>query len=189
MDQTYVAVAVAPLTENAPFLYGKVPGAILSSYFNELDNFFSNSLLANYSIDGVTPTRVSDVFEYTIAPGVVINQYGTITVTASTPVITELTFTATDENLNTATTTGMFGFLNAPTTIIDAGLTDFGSRGADIIKGGADSTIIGENTGTLSFLATNGVTLPILPRSGFGSNLIVSTEGAAQSMVTTRPSN
>jgi hypothetical protein len=179
VDQTYKPVDDIPLTETGPFIYGHGPKEGVLSYNNELDNFFSNSLLATYNITGVTPTLVSGVLEYTVAPGVIINQYGTITVTTSKPIIEQLNITATDQNGNIATTTGIFGFLDAQTKIVDPGATKAASPGADIIKGGAGSTIIGEDTGTYTVP-------PIIPGTAlanqtfsYGSNLIVSTEGGA----------
>jgi hypothetical protein len=168
-----------------PFVYGEGAGTLHTGlYYNELDNFFSNSLLATYQISGVassadsltpgTPTAI----QYDIAPGVIIDQYGTISVdaTVTTPTLISLTITGTDQQGATASINQFFGFLNAPITVIADGGTTVGAigSGANIITGGVGSTLIGESMSSPILTISNSNSTPFI-----GSNLIVDTAGKA----------
>ena len=168
--------------QTAPFVYGE--GTTHSGlYYNELDNFFSNSLLATYKISGIgsspdsltpgTPTAI----QYDIAPGVIIDQFGTISVEATAaPTLTSLTVTGTDQQGATASITEFFGFLHAPITVIADGETTVAKigSGANIISGGLNSTLIGESHSSPILTISNTNSSPSI-----GSNLIVDTAGKA----------
>ncbi|MBX9805531.1 MAG: hypothetical protein K2Y18_07250 [Alphaproteobacteria bacterium] len=168
---TYIPVAALPLIEitpvtpshGQPFVYGNGPlnmTGVTTPYYNELDNYFSNSLFATYTVTG-------------LPSGVTIDPWGSITVTTTTPVFAPLTITATDDHGGTATSDPLlFGFLNAPVLEVPDGATrqspDFTSN--NIYVGGLNSTIIGIKD-----------TLLIGPNQGgttnIASNMIINTEG------------
>ena len=184
---TYQAVTNLAVAPTQPLLYGEGPNNVVGPYYNELDNFFNNSLFATYA---VSPPA-----------GVNIDSYGTITVTTTTPWIVPLTITAsaTDQqhnNPSSATTTLDFGFLDAPLETSSQG-TLAGAYSSNILEGTQSSgqtligngaytpapTLIGggadtgDNTSTtdganLTIQAVAGTTAPSTS-SSYGSNLIV----------------
>jgi len=109
-----------------------------------------------------------------LAPGVAIDQFGTITVDATTPTFAELTITATDQHGLTATTQQFFGFLNAPMTVVGDGGTTINAINAatspsNIISGGSSSELIGEGRSNKTIITSGD--------QSYGSNLIVGTKG------------
>jgi hypothetical protein len=165
-----------------PFLYGEGPYDLNRNvvnqgpYYNELDNFFTNSLFATYSVSGTGVTPIPDPSNpnyYVLAPGLTIDKFGTINVTNTTPILTELTIIATDQHGNTATTQQLFGFLDAPITVVADGQISAVPTGSfsNIISGGVGSTLIGEPRANITFTASG--------NQSFGSNLIIGTTGVA----------
>lgn len=172
-----------PPNETPPYVYGNFSPNVNTPtpYFIELDNFFGNSVLAKYSINGAptsTETFPSGITGtvYTPFDGVTIDEFGTITVSSTTPILATLNITATDQNQNSATTPIFFGFLDAPIGFAAANTITYGqvvnnNSPTNIIFGGLGSTIIGE--GPFSNLSiTNSNNQPPI-----GSNLIVDTAG------------
>jgi hypothetical protein len=157
-----IAATTVPLQAtpqlDAPFVYGNAP-----NYFNELDNYFSNSLFATYSVAG-------------LPAGVSIDTWGTITVHNTTPTFVPLTITATDQNAGTATSGPLlFGFLDAPIRYGAPGVETVGlANGPTILVGGSNSTLVGHagNAGLDNFVFSSNSTGAT---STIASSLIVDT--------------
>ncbi|MBM3468506.1 MAG: hypothetical protein FJX71_03650 [Alphaproteobacteria bacterium] len=192
VNMTYKAVEnQTPTIEGPPYVYGG-PFAVykphpqltlpssLSPYFNELDNFFKNSLFATYTVSNDTPLPV----------GVTIDQWGTITVGNTTPFLGFLTITATTNDKDdatppdTATNSFLFAMLEAP--IIDSMLMPAQGGGNEAVGFGIDNTSVilrgsSEITTLETLLGTNLPTLDIqtinnLPKV-YKGNLLVDTQG------------
>jgi hypothetical protein len=178
-----IGAPLASLTE--PYIYGQGPGNFDRPYFNEIDKFFSYSLFAKYDPIPNLPDGVS------------INEYGTITVSTSTPYLVPLTITASTENpttLVTDTSTSaplLFGFLDAIMLDVDADSTFVASNTTPtILTGHLNSTLVGNRGNTLnddsqSFdtfaVSAPGTTLTgTSPITLGASNLIVDTAGGAK---------
>lgn len=177
------------------------------SHFNELDNFFQNSLLATYStvipstaynpgiISQITPTQ-DFTFNGTMLQNgtktvltfpnfytnpadtgnVTIDQFGTITVTTSTPILEQLEITATDQAGHSTTSSYLFGFLDAPITTVAAGGVGIGLANPNNIGNillGEGSTLYGAGF-SQDVLSTNNSIYNL-----GSSALIVDTAGGA----------
>lgn len=179
---------LAGLTATEPYIYSQGPSGSVHSYFNELDNFFANSFFAQYTVSGLTDPFTGlpiggvkiDSSGLPIG-GVNIDSYGTITVGTTVPYIIPLTITATTVNpqthqVNTATSGPLlFGFLNAPTTVVPDGVSShapFGSS-SNILIGGLNSIIVGGPND--NFMSQLQGTTDSGQIKNFGSNLIVDT--------------
>lgn len=165
VNLTYVPVSAILPGPSEVFVYG----ASDTPYFNELDNYFNNSLYATYSVSSNTP----------LPSGLSIDQYGTISVANTVPFLGSLTIIATDQNNHTATNIPLFGFLDAPVTEVPAGLTGTGSSLTlpNALVGGLGSTLIGSSASayTLSAIGTAVDSLT----SEYSSSLIVDMAGNA----------
>jgi len=211
---SYIPVAALPAnqitastpTQTQPFIYGEGPNnnTAIPSYYNELDNFFANSLFATYSTTLATganpgvvatsaPAQVTTQDSATLQSGsyttlslpnaspsdnVTIDPWGTITVSNSVPFFAPLTIVAMDQQGHTATTTQWFGFFDAPINqAIPSGVTGVGLFKSNIITGGAASTIIGDPLAS-TIQAAGGANITN-PAKIYFSNLISDTAGNA----------
>lgn len=206
MNLTYRPVEALTTAPQQPLVYSGSNNNT-ASHFNELDNFFQNSLLATYAttipstahnpgiISQITPTQdftfhgtmlqngaktVLTFPNYYTNPAdtgnVTIDQFGTITVTTSTPILEQLEITATDQAGHSTTSSYLFGFLDAPITTVAAGGVGIGLANQNNIGNillGEGSTIFGA-----------GFSLDVLPSNNSiinlgNSTLIVDTAGGA----------
>ena len=148
-----------PLPEGSytsqPYIYGQGPNPQVHTYYNELDNFFDQSLFAHYTVSGLADPLTGLPINVTIDP------YGSITVDSTVPYIIPLTITAINpENPEVDRETSdplLFGFLNAPITPAAPGETTYLlTGGPNILIGGLDSKIVGGNQDNFNFLNPGG---------------------------------
>ncbi|MCE3230607.1 MAG: hypothetical protein K0R52_535, partial [Alphaproteobacteria bacterium] len=204
-------------SQTTPFLYGVGPNnnAILPFYYTELDHFFANSLLATYSVTlaaeaspwigaNILPTQVTTMGSTFLQNGattvltpssvssgsVTIDPYGTISVNNTIPFFAPLTITATDQQGHTATTTEMFGLLDAPIVVYpDAPtpplgqspiiVTGLNANASNIISGGQNLAIVGADRAFFNQNVTDGASIENTINPSQNSNMIVDTAGNA----------
>jgi hypothetical protein len=209
--------ATTPM-HSALFLYGEGPQTsplqAIVPFYNELDHFFANSLLSTYSVTlaaeanswigaTVSATQITTMGSTFLQNGattiltpssvssgsVTIDPFGTISVNNMVPFFAPLTITATDQQGHTATTTQLFGFLDAPILAFgDAPAPPSGQppitvvghlNVRNIISGGQNLAIVGQHFATFNEQPPDGTSIVNVTNNPFLSNMIVDTAGNA----------
>jgi hypothetical protein len=160
LNLTYSPVSAISPGSSQVFVYG----ASTTPYYNELDNYFNNSLYATYSINTPLPSGIS------------IDPYGSLTVHNTIPFLGSVTITATDQEGGVATNAPLLGLFGTSVTSVAAGATGVVSSLSQALVGSTGSILIGDSVQSY-ILDVEGVSTSL--SQTYGSSLLVDMAGGA----------